>query len=130
MDDNHSVFNKLVNDLILYHQDLGLAICQPCQVAFPKDIERHFQNYHKSVTVSERRSLTHYIKSLPGKQEVDVIRTSLATEVEREAIKGLKIINGLKCNVCHFFGGNSRVERHCRSHSWVVGQRTFYLVLN
>jgi len=130
MDENHS-FDKLINDIIIYHQNLGLVICQSCKVAFPNDIERHFQIYHKSVTLLERRALAQHIQSLPQRRSIEEIRTSLATNIEIEAIKGLKIKDGLKCNMCHLFGADTTVEKHCRrDHGWVTGQRTISSILS
>jgi Orsellinic acid/F9775 biosynthesis cluster protein D len=122
--DNLSSVNKLVKDFIIYHQDLGLAICQPCQIAFHGDLERHFLRHHKTVTVPERQALVRYIKLLPGIRSIEAINSDLFIEREREAIPGLQVIKAEKCNQCNFLGADTTVERHCRDHGWVTGQRT------
>jgi len=130
MTDDENSLNKLVNDLIIYHQNLGLAICQPCGIAFPTDAERHLTTYHKTLRPSERQAVARYIQTLPEKQSFEYIHSNLSAAVEIEEIKGLSCIEGAKCNRCTFLGAENFVKRHCRSHGWVVGQRNFYLIFN
>ena len=54
-------------EAIVYHSDLGLAICKQCQVAFLTQVERHFRKYHKSMDISKRKELERYIDSLSGR---------------------------------------------------------------
>jgi len=120
--DNLASLKKLVNELIIYHQDHGLAICQPCQVAFPKDIERHLLEHHNALPLVDRKAVLNHIQSLPGKRSIEAINAELSTEREIDAIYGLKIVEVWKCNECGLLGADTTVERHCRDHGWITGQ--------
>jgi len=117
-----NLLNKLVNDLIIYHQDLGLAICQPCGIAFPTNFERHLSEHHKTLKHSERQALMNYILSLPNRRTLEQINSTISAEVEREAIHGLPIQKISKCIECGFLGADSTVEKHCRSHNRILRQ--------
>jgi len=130
MTNNTKTFNKLVNDLIIYHQDLGLAICQPCGIAFPTEVERHLTANHKTLRPSERQKLAQHIQSLPQRRSFEEIHSNLSAAVEIEEIQGLPSTEAFKCDQCTFLGAEVSVKLHCRSHGWVVGQRDSYFILN
>jgi Orsellinic acid/F9775 biosynthesis cluster protein D len=121
-----TAFHKLVNDLIIYHEDIGLAICRPCRIAFPTDPERHLLKYHKTLCLPERQALVHHIQALPERRSFEQIHSDFSTGVERRAIDGLDIIKGWKCNECSVVGAETTVVRHCRVHGWTSGQRNTY----
>jgi len=122
--DNNSSISKLVNDLVIYHSDLGLAICQPCKVGFLLDPEPHLLKYHKTLRRSERQEIACHIQSLPGRRSIDEINADLSIRIEREAIYGLDIIEAWKCNQCWALGAKTTIQRHCRDHNQIEGQRT------
>jgi Orsellinic acid/F9775 biosynthesis cluster protein D len=128
MDDEATTFNNLVKDLVIYHPNLGLAICQPCQVALPNDIERHFSRLHKNLKLAERHALVQYIQSLPRRRSIEQLTSDLSATMEIEEIRGLHTIDGWKCNQCLFLGADSTVEKHCRDHGWITGQRTYKVI--
>jgi len=129
MTNNTESFNKLVNDLIIYHQDLGLAICRPCGIAFPTDAKCHLLKHHKMLRPSERQELAQHIQLLPERRSFEEIHSNLSAAVEIEEIQGLPSTEAFKCGHCTFLGAEASVKLHCRSHGWVVGQRDFHFVL-
>jgi len=128
MNDTTVSFTKLVNDILIYYENLGLAICKPCQVAFLLDPEVHLFKHHKMISAPERRVLKQHIQSLPGRRSLEEINSDLCTGVECEAIKGLNITDGWKCDYCNVFGAEATIIRHCRNHGWITGQRNTYYI--
>ena len=121
--DNNPSISKLVNNLVIYNSDLGLAICQPCKVGFLLDPEPHLSKYHKTLRCSERQKIAHHIQLLPKRRSIEEINADLSTKVEREAIYGLNIIEAWKCNQCWALGAETTIQRHCREHNQIEGRR-------
>ena len=123
--------NKLIDDTILYHSEIGLAICRPCQIACPKSFERHLQRDHKTLTLIERRLILDYLKSLLEKRSIEEVNREYSSAFEVDAIEGLQIISGFKCNKCNFLGIKSTVIHHCRKqHDWITSQCSCIVAFN
>ena len=117
---NHdSSSNVLIKDILIYYSHIGLAVCQRCQVAFPNNLERHFREYHKSLSLANRQELVQHIELLPGRRSVEEVNSEFSRYREVEMIRGLPIIKGLKCRECLFLGTDAMVIKHCqKDHSW------------
>ena len=126
--ETNSCINKLVQDLVIYHANLGLAICRPCKVGFLLDVELHLSKHHKTLCVSERQALAHYIESLPGRRSLEDINIDLCNGIEIKAIPGLAITEAWKCNQCTMVGAKTTVQKHCREHTWTIGEGNTYCI--
>jgi hypothetical protein len=131
MDSNEFLLNKLIDETILYHSEIGLAICRLCQVACSKDFERHLQRDHKTLTLLERQAILNYLKSLPEKRSIEEVNQDYSPAFEVDAIEGLQIVSGFKCNKCTFVGIKSTVIDHCRKqHGWTTSQCNCIITFN
>jgi len=122
MTNENSTLSHLIDELVLYHLSTGLAICRPCGSAFPNNIERHLRDFHGGLSFPERRALVSYIESLSGRRSIEQITTEYSIDTEVDAIEGLPIITGCKCNHCGFLGAPSSMKTHRKEHNWTRGQ--------
>jgi hypothetical protein len=104
---------------IIYEEDLQVLICRSCRYALnPNGVKRHFQRYHKGVSLRLRKKIVEWCGTLHSKRPEEV-----AIPVEgANAIEGLKVIDGFMCQTCNSLCGTlSSMVKHCQdSHDWTT----------
>jgi len=123
MNNDNSSLIQLIEEHVLYHASIGLAICRPCGSAFPHNIERHLRRFHGSLSLQERRALVSHLDSLPGRRPIEQITMEYSSDNEVDAIEGLPITTGCKCNCCGLLSSISTMEKHCKEHDHNNDQR-------
>jgi len=131
MTDNSISLQTLMDELVIYHSDLGLAICKQCQVAFSAHVNRHFREYHPSIDIVRRKALQQHIESLPGRRSMEEVNSELSKYNEVEMLNGLPVVDGLKCQECLFLGTDPIVIKHCqKEHGWINTKGTLEYVVS
>jgi hypothetical protein len=120
-----------IDELILYHSITGLVICRLCKSAMPDDIQRHLQDFHNTLTPPEKIAVVHHLNSLLERRSIKQITTEYVYNVEVEAIEGLPIISGFKCERCGLLGAKSTIKKHCEmNHAWTTSQSNIFQCLS
>jgi hypothetical protein len=110
-----------IQSYVIYNEDLKALICRSCQYGLnPKGVKRHFQLYHKGVTLQLRKRIIAWCDTQSAKRLEDV--EILMREVD--AIEGLKVIDGFICHTCESLWGTlPSMMKHCQvSHKWTTSK--------
>lgn len=102
---------------LVWNQHCSILVCKVCHVGVaPREVKAHCHTHHinKSNVGPEYDTIISGLKTLqPDKDTVPQTPPDLTTNSECEAVEGLYVFEGYRCNVCKYCSrGGSTMRNH------------------
>ena len=112
---------SVVEQYLLYIASSRVVICRVCQFCItPDGAQKHFQRWHKDVSLTVRKELTHHCSQIDLAGQKDVVDPN-----NKIVVQGLQLHDGNKCVSigCNYIcAKESTAMVHAREHGWVKGK--------
>ena len=98
------------------HEDLRQVVCKECELAIPilgRGLEKHLERgaNHRQLSAMERQRLSKEMNAQAEQWGVSEASEASAQSNGREAIKGIKTVQGYRCLACLAVQGSQKLAR-------------------